>query len=38
MPRRIPDITKVRGLVGFQPKMGLDGILQSVIDYQTGRR
>jgi UDP-glucose 4-epimerase len=38
MPRRIPDITKVGQLVGFQPKMTLDGILQSVIDYQSGRR
>ena len=38
MPRRIPDITKVRELVGFQPKMSLDGILQTVIDYQSGRR
>jgi len=38
MPRRIPDITKVGELVGFQPKMSLDGILHSVIDYQSGRR
>jgi nucleoside-diphosphate-sugar epimerase len=38
MPRRIPDITKVGDLVGFQPKMSLDGILHSVIDYQSGRR
>jgi UDP-glucose 4-epimerase len=38
MPRRIPDITKVRDLVGFQPRMSLDGILQSVVDYQSGRR
>ena len=38
MPRRIPDITKVGDLVGFQPKMSLDGILNSVIDYQSGRR
>jgi len=38
MPRRIPDISKVRDLVGFQPQMSLDGILQSVIDYQSGRR
>lgn len=38
MPRRIPDISKVRELVGFQPKMSLDGILKSVIDYQSGRR
>ena len=38
MPRRIPDINKVRELVGFQPKMRLDGILQTVIDYQSGRK
>ena len=37
MPRRIPDITKVRNLIGFEPKMDLDGILQSVIDFQSGR-
>jgi UDP-glucose 4-epimerase len=35
MPRRIPDITKVNDLIGFKPQMSLDGILQSVIDYQT---
>jgi len=38
MPRRIPDITKVSQLVGFKPRMSLDGILKSVIDYQSGRR
>ena len=37
MPRRIPDISKVSALVGFRPTMPLDGILQSVIDYQSGR-
>jgi UDP-glucose 4-epimerase len=37
MPRRIPDITKVNNLVGFRPTMPLDGILQSVIDYYSGR-
>ena len=37
MPRRIPDITKVNALVGFRAEMSLDGILQSVIDYQSGR-
>ena len=35
MPRRIPDITKVGGLVGFRPEMNLDGILESVIEYQS---
>jgi UDP-glucose 4-epimerase len=38
MPRRIPDISKVGELVGFRPNMNLDGILKSVIDYQSGRR
>ena len=38
MPRRVPDISKVGDLVGFRPQMNLDGILKSVIDYQSGRR
>ena len=38
MPRRVPDISKIHNLVGFQPQMGLDGILETVIDYQSGRR
>lgn len=37
MPRRVPDISKVSELVGFRPNMSLDGILKSVIDYQSGR-
>lgn len=36
MPRRVPDISKVGALVGFRPQMKLDGILKSVIDYQSG--
>ncbi|MFN2531716.1 MAG: GDP-mannose 4,6-dehydratase [Pyrinomonadaceae bacterium] len=38
MPRRVPDISKIQNLVGFRPQMTLDGILQSVIDYQKGYR
>ena len=38
MPRRVPDISKVGKLVGFRPQMNLDGILETVIDYQSGRR
>lgn len=38
MPRRVPDISKVSGLVGFRPEMHLDGILKTVIDYQSGRQ
>lgn len=37
MPRRVPDISKVKQLVGFRPQMMLEGILQSVISYQSGR-
>ncbi|HEV2915770.1 MAG TPA: GDP-mannose 4,6-dehydratase [Pyrinomonadaceae bacterium] len=36
MPRRVPDISKIGALVGFQPQMKLDGILKSVIDYELG--
>jgi UDP-glucose 4-epimerase len=31
MPRRVPDISKIHGLVGFQPTVGLDEILRLVI-------
>jgi UDP-glucose 4-epimerase len=37
MPRRVPDTTKVRNLVGFKPQVKLDGILQTVIEYHSGR-
>ncbi|MEP6718462.1 MAG: GDP-mannose 4,6-dehydratase [bacterium] len=37
MPRRVPDTSKIKQLVDFQPKMKLEGILQSVIDYHSGR-
>ncbi|HLR06457.1 MAG TPA: GDP-mannose 4,6-dehydratase [Pyrinomonadaceae bacterium] len=35
MPRRIPDISKVNGRVGFQPEKSLDGILDSVIEFHS---
>ena len=37
MPRRVPDISKVSKLVGFRPQMNLDGILETVVNYQNGR-
>lgn len=37
MPRRVPDITKVSALVGYQPRTSLDEILMKVIDFQSGR-
>ena len=33
MPRRVPDLTKLHQLIGYQPKVQLDEILQSVIDH-----
>jgi len=32
MPRRVPDISKVRTLIGFRPTMKLDEIIRSVIE------
>jgi UDP-glucose 4-epimerase len=37
MPRRVPDISKINQLVGFEPEMSLDGILKSVIDFERSR-
>jgi UDP-glucose 4-epimerase len=33
MPRRVPDLTKVKSLVGYNPKHTLEDILVQVIDY-----
>ncbi len=33
MPRRVPDINKIRALVGYEPRVQLDEILASVIEY-----
>jgi len=33
MMRRVPDTTKLRTLIGYNPTIDLDGILTSVIDY-----
>lgn len=37
MPRRVPDTSKIKELVGFSPNKSLTGILQSVISYHSGR-
>ena len=36
MPRRVPDISKIKALIGFQPKLDLDDIIKSVIEYTRG--
>ena len=33
MERRCPNIQKIKKLIGFEPKYGLEAIIQSVIDY-----
>jgi len=35
MPRRIPDLTKIKNLIGYDPKVDLDGILDRVIEHFT---
>ena len=32
MPRRVPDTSKIRALIGFQPTMNLDQIIASVVE------
>jgi len=33
MPRRVPDLTKIEGLIGYRPRYSLDDILTQVIEY-----
>lgn len=33
MPRRVPDISKLRELIGYSPKMGLDDIIRTVVEH-----
>jgi UDP-glucose 4-epimerase len=33
MPRRVPDVSKIRALVGYEPRVGLDDTLARVIDH-----
>mgnify|MGYP001066257818 CR=1 FL=1 len=34
MPRRVPDISKIRKAIGYEPTLGIRAILQKVIDYE----
>jgi UDP-glucose 4-epimerase len=36
MPRRVPDISKIQALIGFQPKLELDDIIRGVIQHMRG--
>jgi UDP-glucose 4-epimerase len=33
MPRRVPDLTKARTMIGYEPKYRLDDILVQIIEY-----
>jgi UDP-glucose 4-epimerase len=33
MPRRVPDISKIRSLIGYEPTLGLDDIILSVVTH-----
>ena len=33
MPRRVPDISKIRTLIGFEPKLELDDIIRRVLEH-----
>ena len=32
MPRRVPDLTKIHGLIGYEPRVALDEIIRRVIE------
>ena len=36
MPRRVPDISKLRELIGYEPTLGLDEIIRTVIEHNRG--
>ncbi len=33
MRRRVPDLSRARRLIGYEPQVGLDAIIDSVIDF-----
>jgi hypothetical protein len=37
MQRRVPDLRKIRTLIGYRPTLNLDAILGRVIDYERSR-
>jgi len=34
MPRRVPDISKIRGAIGYEPTLGIRAILEKVVEYE----
>jgi len=38
MPRRIPDLRKIKQLIGYEPKMSLEDTIRSVVDSYTNQQ
>ena len=38
MARRVPDLAKVRGLIGYEPRVQLERIIMEVVEYQRAQR
>jgi UDP-glucose 4-epimerase len=38
MPRRVPDLTKIKTLLGYRPTLGVEEIIDRVIEYERSRR
>ena len=38
MPRRVPDISKVKKQIGFSPSVDLEGVLRRVIEFHSGQQ
>lgn len=34
MPRRVPDLTRIHGLIGYKPTLSLDEIIRDVLQYE----
>ena len=37
MPRRLPDLTKIHGMIGYEPRHTLDSILHDVVEFFRGQ-
>ena len=37
MPRRVPDISKIQALIDYQPRLGLDDIIRTVVEHMRQR-
>jgi nucleoside-diphosphate-sugar epimerase len=38
MLRRVPDLSKVKALIGYKPTIGLEEIVDRVIEFERARR